>query len=286
MHKSNIILVLLITLVSLSQCHQPDDNDTGKTSKIQKKRIKPSTEGYHFEKTKDWAKQNRPEKEKNIVLAVNRTDMKNIVKMDSVIIPNDLSGDIEFYLPFPLNVPYIKEIKKIIYFSYPTQSFAAYEEGELVYTGQTSMGRKADPTPTGLYYTNWKAEQTTSTFNDEWDLKWNFNIENKLGIGFHQYELPGYPASHSCLRLTAKDAMYLYNWAEQWILNKQDSVQKKGTPVIVFGEYPFGSAKPWLQLVNNAHVLDISKTIIREITDPYIKDIMVEQQKSIEIDVK
>jgi hypothetical protein len=30
-----------------------------------------------------------------------------------------------------------------------------------------------------------KAEETTSF--DEWDLRWNFNIENKLGVGWHQY---------------------------------------------------------------------------------------------------
>jgi hypothetical protein len=48
--------------------------------------------------------------------------------------------------------------------------------------------------------TNWvfffelEAEETTSTFDDEWDLRWNFNIENKLGVGWHQYSLPGYPA--------------------------------------------------------------------------------------------
>jgi hypothetical protein len=29
---------------------------------------------------------------------------------------------------------------------------------------------------------DWKAEETTSTFDDEWDLRWNFNIENKLGV--------------------------------------------------------------------------------------------------------
>jgi hypothetical protein len=30
----------------------------------------------------------------------------------------------------------------------------------------------------GFSFTNWKAEETTSTFDDEWDLRWNFNIEN------------------------------------------------------------------------------------------------------------
>jgi hypothetical protein len=41
--------------------------------------------------------------------------------------------------------------------------------------------------------TNWaflhelESRGTTSTFDDEWDLRWNFNIENKLGVGWHQY---------------------------------------------------------------------------------------------------
>jgi hypothetical protein len=129
--------------------------------------MKPTSEGYHFEKTKDWLRQNNLDKDLNIVVALNRTDIKNIVKLDSIIIPDDLGGDIEFYLPFPISIPFINDINKIIFFSYPTQSFAAYETGELAYAGQTNMGNKAAPTPTGLYYTNWKAEQTTSTFNDE-----------------------------------------------------------------------------------------------------------------------
>jgi hypothetical protein len=29
----------------------------------------------------------------------------------------------------------------------------------------------------------------TTSFDDEWDLRWNFNIENKLGVGWHQYSL-------------------------------------------------------------------------------------------------
>jgi hypothetical protein len=62
----------------------------------------------------------------------------------------------------------------------------------LKYAGPTKWGEK-HKTPTGLF-SNWKAEETTSTF-DEWDLRWNFNIENKLGVGWHQYSLQGYPAS-------------------------------------------------------------------------------------------
>jgi hypothetical protein len=55
---------------------------------------------------------------------------------------------------------------------------------------------------------NTKAEETTSTFDDEWDLRWNFNIENKLGVGWHQYSLP-VSSPHSCLRLQEKTPNFI-----------------------------------------------------------------------------
>jgi hypothetical protein len=39
-----------------------------------------------------------------------------------------MTGDIEFYLPFPLSSG-LKEVNKVILFSYPSQTFAAYENG-------------------------------------------------------------------------------------------------------------------------------------------------------------
>jgi hypothetical protein len=212
-----------------------------------------------------------------IIGAINRVDVKFLNRFDSIIIPSDLTQSIKQYFPFPFEASFLKGVKKIIFFSYPTQSFAAYENGILVYTGPTSMGRKADMTPTGLFYTNWKAEQTTSTFNDEWDLKWNFNIENKLGVGFHQYEMPGYPASHSCLRLTEKDAKYLYEWADQWKIKGTDNILAQGTPVVVYGAYPFGRSKPWLAVVQNEKALDISNADLESITQQFLPDIMQKQ---------
>jgi hypothetical protein len=212
-----------------------------------------------------------------VISAINRADVKFLNKFDSIIIPSDLTLSIKQYFPFPLEASFLNAVKKIIFFSYPAQSFAAYENGILVYTGPTSMGRKADMTPTGLFYTNWKAEQTTSTFNDEWDLKWNFNIENKLGIGFHQYDMPGYPASHSCLRLSEKDAKYLYEWANQWKIKGTDNILAQGTPVVVYGTYPFGNSKPWLSLAQNEKSLDISSADLENITKQFLPDIMQKQ---------
>ncbi|MBF4491962.1 L,D-transpeptidase [Flavobacterium sp. JLP] len=277
---SNILL--LVVLVVLGSCKR---NETvARTEKATPKKTieykKPeSSISFHFVKTKQWLDSIKSDSTKlDIAYAVNRTDKANFAKMDSVVIPSDLSGDLVYYLPFPLHVSALEDVSKVLIFSYPTQTFAAYENGELVYTGPTNMGRKKDQTPTGLFFTNWKAEKTTSTFNDEWDLKWNFNIENKLGVGFHQYELPGYPASHSCLRLLEKDAKYLYKWADEWILKDAENVKVKGTPVIVFGSYNFDGPKPWFELVNDPKALNISESELETQVQPFVQKILENQK--------
>lgn len=278
-YTSNILL--LVVLVLISSCKKNEEGSSKEKIKPRKtiEHKKPETVSYHFEKTKEWLKINASDSSKlRIAYALNRTDNAHFIKMDSVIIPADFSGDLVYYLPFPTHVKALEEISKIIIFSYPAQAFAAYENGELIYTGPTNMGRKKDPTPTGLFFTNWKAEKTTSTFNDEWDLKWNFNIENKLGVGFHQYDLPGYPASHSCLRLQEKDAKDLYKWADEWILKDRENVKVKGTPVIVFGSYPFDAPKPWYALVKNPKALDLSESEIATQAQPFIQEILENQK--------
>jgi hypothetical protein len=279
--KKSIILFGIIALTVLS-CKNGNETNTEKTERIVKKapvRKAPKAVTYTLENTKEWLKANESAENLEIAIAVNRTDKAFFTKMDSVIIPTDMNGDIAFYLPFPIEVPYLVDVDKILFFSYPTQTFAAYENGILIYTGPTNMGRKKDQTPTGLFFTNWKAEETISTFDDEWKLLWNFNIENKKGVGFHQYDLPGYPASHSCLRLLEKDAKYLYEWADQWVLVDDENVKFKGTPVIVFGSYNFDAPKPWLQLVQNPKALTISESEMEKITLPYLATILKEQEK-------
>lgn len=267
-------LILTIAILSFS-CKK---NETPEIKEIEIRK-KPATISYYIENRKDWLKANTvADTQLDILVAVNRTDKANFAKMDSILVPSDLKGKIEHYLPFPLTVPYLRTIDKVIFFSYPSQTFAAYEKGQLVYTGPTNMGRKKDPTPTGLFYTNWKAEKTVSTFNDEWDLKWNFNIENKKGVGFHEYALPGYPASHSCLRLQEKDARYLYDWADQWVLADKENVKVKGTPVIVFGTYDFDGKKPWLQLAKDPKALEISPEEIEKEIKPFLDKILTEQK--------
>lgn len=242
--------------------------------------VKKVTVSYQLIQKKDSIKKflkTLSDSEINIIASINRVDKGFLKNFDSIVVPVDKSLALQQYFPFPFYASFLKDVNKIIFFSYPSQSFAAYQYGLLVYTGPTSMGRKADKTPTGLFFTNWKAEETTSTFNDEWELKWNFNIENKLGVGFHQYEMPGYPASHSCLRLTETDAKYLYEWADQWEIKGTDNIIAHGTPVVVFGSYPFGSSKPWLSLAQNPNDLSISETDLEAVAAMYIPQIMEKQ---------
>lgn len=273
--KTSIIAVGILA-ISLISCKNVDKEDSKKIPD----RKEPKNLSFKIENTKKWLKENENNTGNlDIAFAVNRVDKENFTKLDSVIIPTDLTGDKEFYLPFPFEVSTLKKIDKIIIFSYPTQAFATYEYGILTYTGPTSMGSKIHQTPTGLFFTNWKAEETTSTFNDEWELKWNFNIENKEGVGFHEYSLPGYPASHSCLRLLEKDAKHLYNWSDQWVLADAETVKIKGTPVVVFGSYNFDTSKPWLKLVENPKALSISENKINSVIKPYLNTILKEQEK-------
>jgi hypothetical protein len=67
-----------------------------------------------------------------------------------------------FICLFP-EVEALQEVNKLFCFRTLLKPFEAYENGQPVRTGPTNMGRK-DQTPTGLFFTNWKAEETISTF--------------------------------------------------------------------------------------------------------------------------
>lgn len=213
-----------------------------------------------------------------MILALNRLDAGNIRRADTLVLPDTVLPELSYYSPFPQEMPMLKDVHKIVIFSYPIQAFAAYEKGKQVFWGPTSMGSKIHPTPTGLHFSNWKAKQTISTVNDEWKLKWNFNIENKEGVGWHQYAMPGYPASHSCLRMLEEQAKWMYSWADQWIL-ESDAVIAQGTPVIVFGAYPFGSRRPWLHQLEDPKAIEITEKALAQEIEPHLQRILEQQQR-------
>jgi lipoprotein-anchoring transpeptidase ErfK/SrfK len=211
------------------------------------------------------------------VLALNRIDRQIVKTGKEIIIPNDFSNKTADYF-MPQELSNLADIDKVIIIEQRTQSFGFYEYGKLVRSGPISSGSRINPTPPGLYFTNWKGKRVISTVDDSWVLKWNFNIENEKGIGIHQYVLPGYPDSHSCIRMTQEDAMWMYDWADQWVLDEiGHNKVANGTPVIVYGEYDFDTIAPWKDLVNNSKATFIDESELDAGISIYKERILQEQ---------
>lgn len=218
------------------------------------------------------------ERERYAILALNRLDSKSKWNSDTLVVPAKIDTTLMAYSPFPMQLDVLSDVKKFVVFSYPIQAYAVYSNGALVKWGPTSMGKKSAQTTRGLMFANWKKKLAISTVKSEWKLPYNFNIHNTGGIGWHQYDLPGYPASHSCLRLLMKDAIWLYNYADTWILNPGGATKKaNGTPVIVFGDYPWGKRKPWRNLLNDPNANNISVEEMTNLIKPHVEKMVAEQ---------
>ncbi len=196
------------------------------------------------------------------VLEINRIDTANIAKGRVLIIPNSFD-DPAALSPFPATVTAAFDIPKLMIVDQAVQAFAIYNNGALVRWGGVNTGKQSTPTPNRLYFANWKGKRVVSSEDDSWILPWYVNLDNKEGISMHQYELPGYPASHSCVRLLEQDAEWIYNWVDQWSVADDDqTVLHEGTPVIVFGDYGFGKTAPWKKLAKDPTATTVSSGIL------------------------
>ena len=207
------------------------------------------------------------------VLKLNRIDYARARAGDTLLVPNAVGDELGF-APFPPMVAVLDSVPRLIAVSQRVQAFAAYEYGRLIHWGPTSTGKAKTPTPNALYFTNWKRKQTRSSDNEEWLLNWYFNFESQRGISFHEYDLPGYPASHACVRLLAADAEWIYRWADQWTLSRDGrSVRAWGTPVAVFGRYDFKAPGPWRRAVEDSLAARITSGEVDSVLAPYLETI-------------
>jgi hypothetical protein len=214
-----------------------------------------------------------------IIYALNRIDGSSMLNLDTVLIPTAFPEDLRAISPFPQQLPSVREVSKLVLFSYPIQAFAAYERGVLRRWGPVSMGRKDWPTPEGLFFTTLKSEEVISPFQDEWSLKWQVRLDDSAGTSWHQYILPGKPASPANLRLPEPDAQWLYNWIDTRTSDSMDQMQASGTPVIIYGQYPWGRRRPWLMLLNNPAANNLSAEQLQQVVQPYLQRILEAQQK-------
>lgn len=284
--RSNLVLIGL-TILLLAQCNSAPpkkknssgNNTFGVSLEKQEKQVPPIN--YHLISTKDsseWLKALSPGDTLQAILVLNRIDRTSLLRLDTLVIPDTFGVGIESYSPFPKNVDDLRVVHKILFVSYYAQVFGVYENGLLIKWGPVSLGKESTQTPKGLLATNWKSKRAISTVDPTWIMDWYFNFENFQGASMHQYALPGYPASHACMRLYEEDAYWLYNWADQWILD-HSKISVYGTPIVIFGTYPFSGRKPWLLLADNNKSLEITSIELMKVAQEYLPTIMKRQAK-------
>lgn len=198
-----------------------------------------------------------------ILEKLNRRDLEHLLRVDppvpGMVVPETWQDDELAYSPMPKEWPAAVEHAKYLVVHQPSQVFGAYEFGRLIRWGPVSTGRKETPTPAGTFNLTWRSRKRTSTDNAAWVLEWYFNFINARGVSFHQFDLPGYAASHACVRMLQRDAQWLYGWGQQWALSADKrSVDVPGTPVLVIGAFGHGETPvPWTSLPSLAAPLEL-----------------------------
>lgn len=191
-----------------------------------------------------------------ILEKLNRVDRRDLGDLKRIVVPNRWDLPVIDYSPLPRFVPGVADHAKAIIVDLPGQVFGAYENGRLVRWGPVNTGKGNTPTPPGLYHLNWKSRLRISSVNPQWKMPYYFNFSNYMGLGMHEYQMPGYPASHGCVRMLPQDAEWLYNWGEGRDIVDGQNVAS-GTPVWIVGQYKFGDPKPWLQPGWLAHGVEL-----------------------------
>lgn len=116
------------------------------------------------------------------------------------------------YSPLPVWRADLKNNDSIICVSLAKQLFGCYKQGILIYWGPISSGRRGMSTPTGTWSIVGKFRLIISAKYDNAPMPYSLQYNGNYCL--HQGLLPGYAASHGCIRLLKLDAKWLYNWAK------------------------------------------------------------------------
>ncbi len=116
---------------------------------------------------------------------------------------------------------------KLIKINLSNQKIYAIENGEIKFSGSISSGKAGHRTPNGTFRVLEKERYHVSDKYPEPNggakMPYMLRLTNK-GIAIHKGPLPGYPASHGCIRVSKSTAIKLWRWA------------KVGTKVVIYGD--------------------------------------------------
>jgi lipoprotein-anchoring transpeptidase ErfK/SrfK len=119
--------------------------------------------------------------------------------------------------------------------SIPQQRLYLFRGAELIATSRVSTGRRGHPTPTGTFPILDKRVEHYSNLYDNAPMPYMQRL-TMWGIALHGGHVPGYPASHGCIRLPRAFARRLYG------------ITARGTPVTITRARP-RSSREALRLV-------------------------------------
>jgi hypothetical protein len=203
---------------------------------------------------KEDSTEKEPTIQRKIIMALNRKDIRYIRVGDSLLVPSKFTNSQNHYSLFPEKYPEAVMIPKLIIVSNQYQAYSCYEYGKLVRFAPINSGKERTQTYPGRYYVTWKQRLRKSSLNEEWVLPFTLNFHKQAGNAFHEFDMPGRPVSHSCLRQLRYDAEWLFKWARG---SKYDSLRKEipktGTPVLIVDAFDFRRKKygPWIDLKSN-----------------------------------
>jgi hypothetical protein len=112
--------------------------------------------------------------------------------------------------------------------SLPEQKAYVYRNGVLIGASTVSTGKKGYETPTGVFTILQKHEDHYSNIYDSAPMPYMQRL-TWSGVALHAGRLPGYPASHGCVRMPYEFARKLYG------------ATKTGLTVVVSDEQAFSS---------------------------------------------
>src|SRR6476469_7535033 len=108
--------------------------------------------------------------------------------------------------------------------SVPEQRVYVYRNGIQIGSASCSTGKSGHDTPTGVFTILQKEEEHYSSKYADAPMP-NMQRLTWDGVALHAGKLPGYPASHGCVRLPPAFAKHLY------------AITTIGTPVIIAGDH-------------------------------------------------
>ncbi len=118
-----------------------------------------------------------------------------------------------FILLFAIN---LLLAQKVIVIDMTKQRGYAYEDGELIFSGRVSTGKRGHRTPAGVFRV---IDKERYHISNRWPkpnggAKMNYMLRlTNYGIAIHLGPTPPYPASHGCIRAQNGFAQKLFRWA-------------------------------------------------------------------------